>query len=144
MEKAYKVWGRVILALWFGMIIVGLFLVFIFPAFNVTTYDHLEPVFIIVSLLLMMGFMMRGLTLGGALSKKYNLPCRNVSVTVDDLSADSILYRQGLRSGDVVVAANGASLKSDTFPIQTWWQNKDSINLTVLRNGQEVQIVLRV
>lgn len=144
MERAYKVWGNVLSVILFGSVVLGIVGLVLLLSGQVSPLVGSLTVMIFPLIgIYMMGHLLRTIILGEALEKKYSPPQRSVSVTVNDLSADSLLYRQGLRSSDVVVAANGEILKDDTFSLQTWWQNQDSINLTVLRDSQELQVTLR-
>ena len=90
-----------------------------------------------------------GMFLWGLLSSKmsarYGIPGSrviSVKMVLDNLDENSVFYQAGLRNRDEVVKLDGEPLEDNDF-LDCWWQHRDSITLTILRNNQEVQVTLR-
>lgn len=147
MERVYKVWHNA------ELVLISVFLVSVVVAItlyllgvnlsNVPKDKDIVGALLVIMYLYVISVALRMLTLGSVLENRYALPVGGLNVLVGELLVNSVLYKQGLRSGDVVLRANAKSLTNATFPLQTWWQNQDSIMLTVLRNAQEVEVTLR-
>ena len=99
----------------------------------------------ITTTVLVFGGFLSWMILGSIVSLKLSIPGKkiiDVKLVVNNLVENSTLYQTGLRNGDVVTQIDGQLLEDDDF-LSCWWQNKDSIVLTVLRNGQEVLVTLQ-
>ena len=143
MERVYRAWSLVNSLLILGLVITAIGLIILgMVGMNIGSWGGLVAPGILIQL--MSYVLLEAITIGPAMGRKYNVPVRSLKLktAVGDLPEDSILYRQGLRSGDVVVRVNNDELQ-DTFPLSTWWQNEDSVTLTILRNSQELQVTLR-
>ena len=143
MERVYRAWSLVNSLLILGLVITAIGLIILgMVGMNIGSWGGLVLPGICIQL--MSCVLLEAITIGPAMGRKYNVPVRSLKLktAVGDLPEDSILYRQGLRSGDVVVRVNNDELQ-DTFPLSTWWQNEDSVTLTILRNSQELQVTLR-
>lgn len=73
--------------------------------------------------------------------KNYSLPVNKKMLVVSNLGEDSVFYRAGLRNNDLIVAIDGEELDADCG-LDKWWRRRGSIALRVLRNSQEIQIVV--
>ena len=72
----------------------------------------------------------------------WGIPRENVFVKVGDLTDKPLLLKFGLKSGDIVLKANGETLES-LNRLSNWWVGEDKIRLTVMRDNQELEVVLK-
>ncbi|GEM_PF-4019473 len=64
-----------------------------------------------------------------------------VTVVLKDINPDSFLYAAGLRNDDVILKVDNESVSS-LVQIKGWWLHKASMQLTVLRDNDEVIVNL--
>ncbi len=74
--------------------------------------------------------------------KKYGLSISKLKATINNIEENSDLYKLGLRNGDIIVALDKKPL-TGTMGLPNWWEYRESMPLTVLRDDQEVQVTLK-
>ncbi len=76
------------------------------------------------------------------LTELLSVPIVSVNCIIHSLEENSLLYRSGLRCGDVIVSINGHLIKDPRY-LQNWWIREDLLELKVLRDNREVQLVVK-
>jgi membrane-associated protease RseP (regulator of RpoE activity) len=82
------------------------------------------------------------LVLQAKLTEILSVPIVSVSCIVHALEENSLLYRSGLRCGDVIVSVNGRLIKDARY-LQNWWFREDVLELKVMRDNQEIRLVVK-
>ena len=64
---------------------------------------------------------------------------------VSQLASSSAMLKQGLKSNDQIVAVNGVDISyQNMLSLQQQLQSKDSVNVTVMRNGRKMNLNLNL
>jgi general secretion pathway protein C len=71
------------------------------------------------------------------------MPSKNPpGLKVTYVKPNSLIYRLGLRRGDIITNINDISIRTpeDSFSAFERLKNSDSVTITVLRNGSKVEL----